>query len=159
LELGYLSAPEIAEGVSVVEDAKALPPAPTAPAPTETAPDTQPDSVNASALVASCDMIVRRALERAGSRLRSAAGKGQPGGAASVACTDPTALHTIYDATAYANFSSLLEGAWLLVPEIADRYGVNSDDLILTLETYTRALLAAKQEHRYDRLASALPAS
>ena len=159
LELGYLSAPEIAEGVSVVEDAKALPPAPTAPAPTETAPDTQPDSVNASALVASCDMIVRRALERAGSRLRSAAGKGQPGGAASVACTDPTALHTIYDATAYANFSSLLEGAWLLVPEIADRYGVDSDDLILTLETYTRALLAAKQEHRYDRLASALPAS
>lgn len=159
MDLGYLSAPEIAEGVAVVEEAKATEAEPTAPAPTEAPPQTQPTSVNASALVASCDMIVRRALERAGSRLRSAAGKGQPGGAASVACSDPTALHTLFDATAYSDLGSLLEGAWVVVPEVAGRYGVDSDELTLTLDTYTRALLAAKQEHRYDRLASAFSAT
>lgn len=159
MDLGYLSAPEIAEGVSVVEEAKGQTPEPTAPAPEETVPPTQPTSINASALTASCDMIVRRALERAGSRLRSAAGKGQPGGAASVACADPTALHTLFDATAYSDLGTLLEGAWTLVPEVASRYGVDSEALTETLDTYTRALLAAKQEHRYDRLASAFSAS
>jgi hypothetical protein len=153
IDLGYLSAPQIAEGVSVVEDAKAPEVAPIA---IEAAPDTQPDSVDQSALTASCDMVVRRALERAGSRLRSAAGKGQPGGAASVICPDPTALHTLFDATAHADFSSLLEGAWTLVPEVAARYGVDAQALTLSLDNYTRGLLAAKQEHRYDRLASAL---
>jgi hypothetical protein len=156
MELGFMSAPQIAEGVSAVEDAKAPEAPPVVPAIIESAPDTQPDSVDQSALTASCDMIVRRALERAGSRLRSAAGKGQPGGAASVACPDPTALHTLFDATAHADFSSLLEGAWTLVPEIADRYGVDAEVLTSSLDTYTRALLAAKQEHRYGRLASAL---
>jgi hypothetical protein len=156
MDLGYLSAPQIAEGVSVVEDAKAPEAPPIAPAPTEAIPETQPNSVNQSALTASCDMIVRRALERAGSRLRSAVGKGQPGGAASVACADLTALHTLFDASAHADFSSLLEGAWTLIPEVADRYGVDSDALTLSLDNYTRALLAAKQEHRYGRLASAL---
>jgi hypothetical protein len=156
MDLGYLSAPEIAEGVSVVEEAKATETDASAPAPTETAPDTRPDSVSQSALAASCDMIVRRALERAGSRLRSAAGKRQPGGAASIECPDPTALHTKLDATAHADLGSLLDGAWSVVPEVAGRYGVDPEALTLTLDTYTRALLAAKQEHRYDRLARVL---
>jgi hypothetical protein len=156
MDLGYLTAPQIAEGVSVVEDAKAPEPLPVAPTPQEIAPATQPDSVDQSALTASCDMIVRRALERAGSRLRSAAGKGQPGGAASVVCPDPTALHTLFDATAHSDFGSLLDGAWTLVPEIAERYGVNADVLTESLDTYTRGLLASKQEHRYGRLATAL---
>lgn len=108
------------------------------------------------ALAAACDIIVRRALERAGSRLRSAAGKGQPGGAASIQCDDPYAFHTQLDATLFSNFDALLDGAWLLVPEVANRYSANSDDLIDTLDTYTRALLAARQEHRYGRLALAL---
>ena len=71
-------------------------------------------------------------------------------------CPDPTALHTLFDATAHADFSSLLEGAWTLVPEVATRYGVDAEALTLSLDNYTRGLLAAKQEHRYDRLASAL---
>jgi hypothetical protein len=157
MDLGYLSAPEIAEGVAVVEDAKASPtPEVTAPAPEQTVPETQPTSVGQAALLASCDMIVRRALERAGSRLRSAAGKGQPGGASSVVCADPSALHTHFDATAHSDLGSLLEGAWILVPEIADRYNVDAEALTLSLDTYTRALLASKQEHKYGRLESAL---
>ena len=107
-------------------------------------------------LSAACDIIVRRALERAGSRLRSAAGKGQPGGAASIQCDDPYSFHTQIDATLYSNFDSLLEGAWSLVPEIANRYHANAEELIEILDTYTRALLAARQEHRYGRLVVAL---
>lgn len=111
------------------------------------------------ALVAACDMIVRRALERAGSRLRSAAGKGQPGGAASIPCDDLYSIHTQIDASAYSNFDALLEGAWALVPEVAERYGAEPGWLIGLLDTYTRALLAAKQEHRHGRLAVALSLS
>jgi hypothetical protein len=109
-----------------------------------------------TALAAACDIIVRRALERAGSRLRSAAGKGQPGGAASIQCDDPYAFHTQIDATMYSNFDALLEGAWTLVPEVAERYRTDPEELVNILDTYTRALLAARQAHRYGRLALAL---
>jgi hypothetical protein len=158
-ELGYLSLDAVAEGVDATQGVAPDSPStgrsatePT-PAPSGTAgtPDTKPD-----ALTAACDQIVRRALERAGSRLRSAAGKGQPGGAASITCTDPTALHTVLDATAHTDLATLLDGAWHLVPEVAARYGAQADDLALTLDTYTRALLAARQEHHYGRLALAL---
>jgi hypothetical protein len=160
MDLGYLSAPDIAEGVSVVEDAKVSDvPEISAPSPEKAPPETQPTAAGQEALLASCDMIVRRALERAGSRLRSAAGKGQPGGASSVVCADPSALHTHFDATAHSDLGSLLEGAWTLVAEIADRYNVDADALTLSLDTYTRALLASKQEHRYGRLESALQPS
>lgn len=118
-------------------------------------PQTQPGTVTA-ALAAACDIIVRRALERAGARLRSAAGKGQPGGAAAIDCPDTSVLHTMIDATAYVDLGTLLDGAWSLVPEVAERYDVNVDELTATLDTYTRALLAARQEHRYGRLAVAL---
>lgn len=109
-----------------------------------------------SALSAACDIIVRRALERAGSRLRSAAGKGQPGGAASIQCDDLYTLHTLIDATAFANFDALLDGAWALVPEVAERYNTDATELTQLLDTYTRALLASRQEHRFGRLALAL---
>lgn len=131
---------------------------PQTPAQTEISPQGPPQqaAVVATALAAACDIIVRRALERAGSRLRSAAGKGQPGGAAAIECSDVTVLHTLIDATAHADLTGLLEGAWTIVPEIAERYKVDPESLIRTLDTYTRALLAAKQEHRYGRLALAL---
>jgi hypothetical protein len=149
-ELGYLSAEsvEIMEAIEIeASEPDSLP-----------EPDTErsmPERATVhTPLAAACDIIVRRALERAGSRLRSAAGKGQVGGAASIECDDPTTFHTQIDATTYSNFDTLLEGAWSLVPEVAQRYNTDPEDLIATLDTYTRALLASKQEHRYGRLAS-----
>jgi hypothetical protein len=151
-ELGYLSAEsvEIMEAIEIeATEPEALP-----------EPDTErsmPERATVhTPLAAACDIIVRRALERAGSRLRSAAGKGQVGGAASVECDDPTTFHTQIDATTYSNFDTLLDGAWSLVPEVAERYNTDPEDLIATLDTYTRALLASKQEHRYGRLALAI---
>ena len=151
-ELGYLSPDAITTPAELEAQA------------TEPQPLPEPESDRAlperatvhTPLAAACDIIVRRALERAGSRLRSAAGKGQVGGAASIECDDPSTFHTQIDATTYSNFDTLLDGAWTLVPEVAERYKTDPEDLIATLDTYTRALLAARQEHRYGRLALAL---
>jgi hypothetical protein len=151
-DLGYLSAEQAAEAEQAVAEQQAqeaLPEAGEARAIPERTTVDEP-------LTAACDIIVRRALERAGSRLRSAAGKGQPGGAASIPCEDLCTLHTQVDASIHSNFDALLEGAWSLVPEVAERYGVDPASLSSILDTYTRALLAAKQEHRYGRLAVAL---
>ena len=140
LETGAPSDVIEAEALPEGEDARALP---------------ERNTVD-QALTAACDILVRRALERAGSRLRSAAGKGQPGGAAAIVCDDLYTFHTQIDATAYSNFDTLLDGAWSLVPEIAERYNADAEALTNILDTYTRALLAARQEHRYGRLAIAL---
>jgi len=141
--------------VPVPVEAPAPAPAPEIQAPERALPATQPTSVSA-ALLAACDIIVHRALERAGARLRSAAGKGMAGGAAAIDCPDPSRLHTIIDATAHTDLTTLLDGAWTLVPDVAERYGYDATDLIDVLDTYTRALLAAGQEHRHGRLAVAL---
>lgn len=156
-DLGYLeSSIANAQADPQVEGAEI----PAIPAPAvESAPQGPPSddrAIVASALSAACDIIVRRALERAGARLRSAAGKGQPGGAASIPVSDPGILHTVLDASAHSDFGTLLEGAWTMVPEVADRYGFDADSLTQILDTYTRALLASGQEHRYGRLAVAL---
>lgn len=155
-------APAILAELGYVSDAATMVPveAETGSGPDFPEPDTAPansePAVVAAALAAACDMIVRRALERAGARLRSAVGKGTPGGAAAIDCPNPATFHTQLDATAHADLGSLLDGAWTIVPEIAERYGVNADHLTEILDTYTRALLAARQEHRYGRLALAL---
>ena len=171
-ELGYLdptaagqAAGQIAEAQQTTEDAIA---GETSPAvePTQGPPDTQPQSgepvpsqtasISEQMLVAACDVLVYRALEKAGSRLRSAAGKNVQGGAASIPCPDPTRLHCEYDATLYADLSHLLDGAWTFAPSIAERCGMSAEALTEMLDAYTRALLASGQEHDYERLSDAL---
>lgn len=169
-ELGYLDATEagktageIAQANEVIGEAIAGDTLPTVE-PTQGPPETQPQageplptaSVHDQMLVAACDVLVHRALEKAGSRLRSAAGKNVQGGAASIPCPDPTRLHCDIDATQYADLSYLLEGAWTLAPAIAERSQVNTDALVETLDAYARALLASGQEHDYERLSDAL---
>lgn len=167
-ELGYIQPAAIGEALTEAQPDKEAPASPasstsTPPpveSPAEGPPDTRPTerAVVEAALIAACDQIVRRALERAGARLRSAAGKRTPGGAAAVPCADPTRLHTTLDATEHADLGSLLDGAWSFVPEVASRYGYDPEALEATLDSYTRALLAAGQEHRHGRLAVALGA-
>jgi len=152
-ELGVLDAVPVGPAVEPVAQ-EALPEAPQTQGPPERL--TQPDTDQAPpGLVAACDVVVRRALERAGSRLRSAAGKRTPGGAASIECPDPARLHLTIDATEHADLVSLLDGAWTWVADIAQQFGVDADALQSTLDAYARALLAAGQEHTHDRLAVA----
>lgn len=115
-----------------------------------------PDSQAASGLLAATDGLVVRALERAGSRLRSAAGRSKGGGSASVPCDDPVTLHCAMSATQYASLDSLLGGAWDRVPQVAQRFGVGAESLHACLDGYTRALLASGHAHDYDLLAAAL---
>lgn len=154
VELGYLSS-DVAPPEQVEVEAAtppALPAGPTTQGPPERA------SIPGDALLAACDVLVHRALERAGSRLRSAAGKRTAGGAASVPCDDPARLHCTIDATAFADLGQLLDGAWSLVPDIAHRYGCDPERLTLVLDRYARALLATGEPHAHDRLAHALAA-
>jgi hypothetical protein len=119
------------------------------------APAPVPEGASA-ALVEACDGLVYRALERAGTKLRSAAGKRINGGAAAVVCPDPALLHTQVKATDYATLDALLVGAWTRVGLIAGRYGCDVDGLTAALDTYTRALIATGHAHDSDRLADAL---
>lgn len=118
-----------------------------------------PPPAMAAALVAACDGLVYRALERSGSKLKSAAGRKVHGGSSAIDCPDPTMLHTQLDATVHADLDWLLDGAWSRVPAIASRYSVDADALETTLAGYTRALIAAGHTHTIDRLAAALGAA
>ncbi len=107
------------------------------------------------ALVAACDGLVYRALERAGAKLRNKAGR-LDGGARNVECDDITELHTVLDASTFSNVHELLDGAWGRVPQIADRYDVPVEDLLTAIDSYTRGLLVNGQPHTIDRLRAAL---
>ena len=108
------------------------------------------------ALVAACDGLVYRALERAGAKLRNKAGR-LDGGARNVDCEDITELHTQLDASTFSTVHELLDGAWGRVPQIADRYDVPTDELLTAIDSYTRGLLVNGQAHTIDRLRDALP--
>jgi hypothetical protein len=146
-ELGFLSGTILTTAIDVrepVEPAQ-LEPAENCP------PETSPDSIGAS-LLAACDMIVIRALEKAGTRLKSAAGKNIAGGAAAIPCENPATLHTTLNAGLYANPTKLLEKAWTLVPAIADRHGWGTQDLENRLHIYTLGLITDGEAHTYERL-------
>lgn len=150
-ELGYLSPGAIPVEV---EAAPVAPAALPAVEPTQGPPEQA--TVNGDALTAACDVLLHRAMERAGARLRSAAGKRTQGGAASIPCDDPSRLHCTIDATSFADLGSLLEGAWGIVPDIAKRCRVDPDALQQSLDRYARALLATGEPHTHERLAHAL---
>lgn len=146
------------------QEAEAAPPG----AEPQTAPSTTPtgegvpagpaeEPAAAAVVVEACDALVYRALERAGGRLRSAAGRKVNGGASAVDCPDPTMLHvTLGGATKYADLDALLSGSWQRVPAVAARLGLDAAALTDLLDSYTRALLATGHAHDSDRLADAL---
>lgn len=151
-ELGYLpddvaEAATPADGISIQQ----TPDAPSSQPDSQGPPETSPDQINAS-LLAACDVIVIRALEKAGTRLKSAAGKNIQGGAAAIPCDNPATLHTTLNATLYANPVKLLDKAWTLVPAIAERHGWQTKDLENRLHIYTMGLIADGEAHSYERL-------
>jgi hypothetical protein len=115
-------------------------------------PENGPPASTREAVVAASDLLVLRALERAGARLRSAAGRGHPGGAAAVECPDPVLLHTMIPACRYASLESLLDGAWTFVPEIAGRYGLDASLMRSVLDRYARRLIERGESHKIEGL-------
>jgi hypothetical protein len=126
-------------------------------APGNEPPDTQdnpppaPDAIAAAAVLAAADAFVTRALERVGGRLTNARRTTLP---AVAATAPPETLHTHIQVSA-DQLDRLLAGAWRMVPDVAARYGVNSEALTATLDTYTRGRLVAGIPHSFDELAAA----
>lgn len=132
------------------------PPEQPAQPPADDAAPPEQQAASAASVVAVSDVLVMRALERAGQRLRSAAGKKTPGGAAAVPCDDPTQLHCALSATEHASLESLLAGAWERVPVIAAHINIDPASWTACLDGYTRGLLASGHAHDLKRLAAAL---
>ena len=94
-----------------------------------------------ASLLAACDMLVLRALERAGNRL-----KNKTGAKFNVAASE---LHTVVAST---DALDLLTDAWSHVPLVAKRYGFNAAALEADLEEYTAGLILTSTPHTYNAL-------
>lgn len=95
--------------------------------------------INEAALIASSEMLVYRALERAGNRLRNKIQRKIPGVSAA-----ETYLHYKVD-TGTLDF--VLEDAWGPVNLFAEKYGANPERLTACLDSYTRAILVEQSPH------------
>lgn len=119
--------------------------------------DQPPEAAAASGVLAAADMIVRRAVERANSRLRTAAGKGLAGGAATIRVPAGQQLHeTVGDVTSFADLDSLLAGAWAFNEYACAVLAIDEVQFTEVLNQYVRATLAGGMPHETTRLATAL---
>lgn len=118
-------------------------------------PDTLPASGRpADGLLAAADVLIWAALAAAGRKLKRTplCPRSQRGQVGEV---EPAALHThVPVALDAVEQFHLLEGAWARVPEIADRYGLDSDCLTASLDLYTRELISAGVTHDYELVPS-----
>lgn len=102
------------------------------------------------AVVAACDGLVHRALEKAGNRLRSRTvqqRKADPG-----LDERPHLMHTACVATSYCSMDALMDGAWDRVTEVATNLGLDSEQLCVTLDAYTRELIRTRTPHSWQLL-------
>ena len=129
---------------------------------TQQAPRTQPDTVTAAAdpsaqmaaaLIAAVDGVVWNALNTAGQKIMRtpACPRPQRGDARELASS--ASVHTRHQVEP-ENITrwNLLAGAWVRVPEIAARYGVDGTTLVAALDQYASALLVSGQPHEYDNV-------
>lgn len=97
---------------------------------------------DAAALVAACDALCFRALERAGNRLRQSVGK-PPG-------VPAYETHILVKANGTAG--KLLEDAWSCAPQVLSGLG-DPSVVVPVLNSYVETLLAEQSPHEKDRLA------
>lgn len=149
---------EIAARKAGTTPAAPEPPPATDPLPAdqgESTPDTLPASGRpADGLLAAADVLIWAALAAAGRKLKRTplCPRSQRGQVGEV---EPAALHThVPVALDAVEQFHLLEGAWARVPEIADRYGLDSDCLTASLDLYTRELISAGVTHDYELVPS-----
>lgn len=98
-----------------------------------------------SALIAACDGLVWRALEKAGNRVLNAGVRGKDRDKT----VDPTAFHVHSDVN--GDGPKLLEGAFAYAPKVLEGIA-DADKVTTTLENYCLALFQARIEHTKERL-------
>ncbi|MBT3167544.1 hypothetical protein HTV80_31305 [Streptomyces sp. Vc74B-19] len=116
-----------------------------------------PDTLSASAappvsgaVLAAIDGLIWNALYAAGVRLRNrpVCPRSERARARGIV---PAELHTVFPVDAeLIDEWRLFDGAWVRVPEIARRYGIDSDCLTSVLDDYARALIAARLPHTFE---------
>jgi hypothetical protein len=138
------------------------PVAPPAPGSGDTVPVAEspgpPATLGASALadpaavLGAIDGLVHNALTVAGFRLRTK--PACPRNARATARNIPSArMHEHFTVTAdEIDPYHLLDGAWDRVPEVCARYGLDTECLTATLDSYTRALIAGQAQYAYSHL-------
>ena len=99
---------------------------------------------NAAALIAAAEVLVFRALERAGNRLRATTKVRPPG----VAAAD------IYRYVKPTSVDKALEDAWTCVPQVCKGLTCDVDSFTASLDSYVRALLTEQKEHNRDLMLS-----
>jgi hypothetical protein len=105
--------------------------------PRQEIPDTQE-----AAMLAACEVLVFRALERAGNRLKNKIQRKIPG----VAAAETYLFHRVDTGT----LDFVLEDAWSAVERFAPRWGVNPQSLTDCLDAYTRAIMVEQKPHDPD---------
>lgn len=87
-------------------------------------------------MAAACEVLVYRALERAGNRLKNTH-NGE---------TQKMAADTLY-LTYGGDHDHLLDGAWDCAPKVLEGYDTDVAEVIDTLDFYVRGLLSQKKQH------------
>lgn len=143
----------IEEGVDpvVVEDVEL--PVDEDPAPPDTFDDEPTDEVVGAALLAACDGMVYRAIERAGQRLRSRQPRSQRGVLQTLNAVDVHTAVVVND-----DDDGVLDGAWDRLDVVATRLGVDPARLGPVLDGFVRRVLTAGIAYDIDDLASTLSA-
>jgi hypothetical protein len=101
----------------------------------------EPKTPEAAALIAACEALVFRALERAGNRLR-------------VNVTRPPkvpAYETHLFVKANGTTAKMLEDAWSCAPQVLEGIA-DPDKVIPVLDSYCTSLLAEQSPHKRERL-------
>jgi hypothetical protein len=106
-----------------------------------------------AALAAAVDGIVWSALVAAGGKITRTPLCPRPERGAARDLTAGGTVHVKHPVPFEAITSyRLLDDAWVRVPEIAARYGVDAGELTLALSEYTTALLTTGQPHNFDHV-------
>jgi hypothetical protein len=95
--------------------------------------------INEASLLAASEVLVFRALERAGNRLRNKIQRKIPG----VGAAETYMFHKVDTGT----LEFVLEDAWQNVDRFAARYGADPQRLTDCLDAYTRAILVEQKPH------------
>lgn len=92
-----------------------------------------------AALMSGCEVLVMRALERAGNRLKNKTQRKIPG----VSASDMYQFYKVDTST----LDFVLDDAWGMAEKFADRWGVDADRLKDCLDSYARAIILEQKPH------------
>lgn len=102
-------------------------------------------------VAAVCDVLVFRALERAGNKMRSIYGVRPPG----IAAAETYQFVPVRN----GDLDRFMEDAWGCLPQTMSRFTVDTEKVQGALDSYTRGLIVGQVPHDYDKMRTFLTAA